>query len=273
MSIYRREIDTQCCNQWMQGIRTINGQYPDDNRDFDINAGDGIEVTPATGGITIAMKAPIAGPMRYIGTVGTGGTVASLPAADVLNTGWTYVAITAGSTPDDTPKSYAVGDMIISTGTEWTVVPAGDDPVVWSQITGKPTTVSGYGITDAYTKSEADALLNNKVSKNDGDQSMDGSLILDRNIIIPNITSSTLIRQLQMNGKDSNNDPLMLGALQIRRYGNRSRFRLLLNRYMDTPIGQSSIILDVYDTGRIYMGLENVVNGTNTNHVIVDSTP
>ena len=53
MSIYKREIDTQCCNAWMQGIRTINGQYPDDNRDFDINAGSGIRVEPATGGITI----------------------------------------------------------------------------------------------------------------------------------------------------------------------------------------------------------------------------
>lgn len=53
MSRYKREIDTQCCNAWMQGIRTINGQYPDDNRDFDINAGNGIRVEPATGGITI----------------------------------------------------------------------------------------------------------------------------------------------------------------------------------------------------------------------------
>lgn len=53
MSIYRREIDTQCCNQWMNGIRTINGQYPDDNRDFDINAGSGITIQPASGGITI----------------------------------------------------------------------------------------------------------------------------------------------------------------------------------------------------------------------------
>ena len=53
MSRYRREIDTQCCNAWMQGIRTINGQYPDDNRDFDINAGSGIRIEPATGGVTI----------------------------------------------------------------------------------------------------------------------------------------------------------------------------------------------------------------------------
>lgn len=57
MSIYRREIDAQCCNQWMNGIRTINGQYPDDNRDFDINAGSGIVIQPATGGITIINSA------------------------------------------------------------------------------------------------------------------------------------------------------------------------------------------------------------------------
>ena len=57
MSIYRREIDTQCCNQWMNGIRTINGQYPDDNRDFDINAGSGISIQPASGGITIINSA------------------------------------------------------------------------------------------------------------------------------------------------------------------------------------------------------------------------
>ena len=137
------------CDQWKKGIRTINNQYPDDNRDFDINAGDGIEITPATAGITIAVKAPLPGPMVYQGTVGTGGTVASLPAANVTNIGWTYVAVTAGTTPDDTPKSYAIGDMLVSNGEEWTVIPAGDDPVDWSQIQNKPTTLSGYGITDA----------------------------------------------------------------------------------------------------------------------------
>lgn len=41
----------------MNGIRTINGQYPDDNRDFDINAGSGITIQPATGGITIINSA------------------------------------------------------------------------------------------------------------------------------------------------------------------------------------------------------------------------
>lgn len=45
------------CKNWLKGIRTINGQYPDDNRDFDINAGNGIKITPATAGITITNDA------------------------------------------------------------------------------------------------------------------------------------------------------------------------------------------------------------------------
>ena len=54
MTCIRRNLDNQnCCDQWQKGIRTINGQYPDDNRDFDINAGKGIKITPATAGIDI----------------------------------------------------------------------------------------------------------------------------------------------------------------------------------------------------------------------------
>lgn len=54
MTRFRRDLDNSgCCNNWKNGIRTINGQYPDDNRDFDINAGAGILISPATGGITI----------------------------------------------------------------------------------------------------------------------------------------------------------------------------------------------------------------------------
>ena len=166
--IYRRDLDNQgCCNQWQHGIRTINNQYPDDNRDFDINAGDGIEITPATAGITIAVKAPLPGPMVYQGTVGTGGTVATLPAANVTNIGWTYVAITAGSTPDDTPKSYEIGDMLVSNGEEWTVIPAGDDPVLWSDIQNKPTTLSGYGITDAVDIGSAQTITGAKTFNSD----------------------------------------------------------------------------------------------------------
>ena len=57
MSRYKREIDTQCCNAWMQGIRTINGQYPDDNRNLTLTAGAGISITPETAGLRITNTA------------------------------------------------------------------------------------------------------------------------------------------------------------------------------------------------------------------------
>ena len=42
-----------CCDSWKKGIRTINGQYPDDNREFGIVEGAGILITPVTAGIKI----------------------------------------------------------------------------------------------------------------------------------------------------------------------------------------------------------------------------
>lgn len=153
-----------CCKP--RDIRTINTMNPDDSGNFTVNAGDGIEVQTTTNGIQVSVKAPLPGPMIYQGTVGTGGTIASLPAANVTNIGWTYVAITAGTTPDATPKSYEIGDMLVSNGEEWTVIPAGDDPVDWSQIQNKPTTVSGYGITDAI-KTSGDQSISGKLSASD----------------------------------------------------------------------------------------------------------
>lgn len=160
MKICEAGRDPCGCNNWAKGIRTINGQYPDDNRDFDINAGDGIEVTPATGGITIAMKAPISGPMIYRGTVGTGGTIATLPDANVENSGWVYVAVTAGSTPDDTPVSYNVGDLLISNGQEWTVVPAGDDPYVTLDTAQ---TITGQKTLDVPSIATAEIIKNTRI--------------------------------------------------------------------------------------------------------------
>ena len=44
----------------------------------------------------------------------------------------------------------------------------GNIDVSWPAITGKPTTVSGYGITDAYTESEIDAQMATKMDKSGG---------------------------------------------------------------------------------------------------------
>ena len=65
-------------------------------------------------------------PMVFKGTVGTGGTVewANLPSATSSNTGYTYKVITDHTTA---PVCEA-GDVIVSDGTAWVVIPAGDEP-------------------------------------------------------------------------------------------------------------------------------------------------
>lgn len=81
-------------------------------------------------------------PMVFKGTVGTGGTVewADLPAASSSNVGFTYKVITDHST---SPVCEA-GDTIVSDGTDWVVIPSGDEPG------GTVTQVSaGVGLTTA----------------------------------------------------------------------------------------------------------------------------
>lgn len=65
-------------------------------------------------------------PMVFKGTVGTGGTVewADLPSATSSNIGYTYKVITDHATA---PICEA-GDVIVSDGTNWVVIPAGDEP-------------------------------------------------------------------------------------------------------------------------------------------------
>ena len=62
-------------------------------------------------------------PMIFKGSVGTGGTITSLPTAAASNEGWTYKVITALSSP-----AAKVGDTVISNGSSWVVIPSGDEP-------------------------------------------------------------------------------------------------------------------------------------------------
>ena len=68
-------------------------------------------------------------PMVFKGSVGTSGTVtwANLPAAAAANEGFTYKVITAHTAETGKPAA-EVGDTIISTGSEWVVIPSGDEP-------------------------------------------------------------------------------------------------------------------------------------------------
>ncbi len=81
-------------------------------------------------------------PMVFKGTVGTGGTIewANLPSATSSNVGHTYKVITDHATA---PVCEA-GDVIVSDGSAWVVIPAGDEPG------GSVTNVAaGVGLTTA----------------------------------------------------------------------------------------------------------------------------
>ena len=95
-------------------------------------------------------------PMVFKGSVGTGGTVtwANLPSAASTNVGWTYKVIT-DHTADTKAPTCKVGDTIISTGSEWAVIPSGDEPsgTVTSVGVSVPTglSVSGTPVTSSGT--------------------------------------------------------------------------------------------------------------------------
>ena len=98
---------------------------------------------PTSGAVKTYVDNAIAGmpePMLFKGSVGTGGTVtwANLPTAATSNEGWTYKVITAHTAETGKPAA-KVGDTIISTGSEWVVIPSGDEP---------SGTVTSVGITN-----------------------------------------------------------------------------------------------------------------------------
>lgn len=68
--------------------------------------------------------------MIFKGTLGTGGTISSLPTASASNAGWMYKVITAGTYAGQSAK---VGDSFVcaKTGTssyQWVYIPSGDEP-------------------------------------------------------------------------------------------------------------------------------------------------
>lgn len=88
-----------------------------------VTAGD---TKPVTADAVATAISNLPEPMVFKGTVGTGGTVewANLPSPSSSNIGHTYKVITDHST---TPVCEAV-DVIVSDGTDWVVIPAGDEP-------------------------------------------------------------------------------------------------------------------------------------------------
>ena len=97
-------------------------------------------------------------PMVFKGTLGTNGTITSLPSASASNEGFTYKVITDGTYASQTAK---VGDVFISNGEKWTLVPSGDEPsgtvtnvATGTGLTGGPITTSGTITVDFATVQE-----------------------------------------------------------------------------------------------------------------------
>lgn len=97
-------------------------------------------------------------PMIFKGTLGTSGTITSLPTAAASNEGYTYKVITAGTYASQSAK---IGDVFISNGSSWNLIPSGDEPsgtvtniATGTGLTGGPITSSGT-ISHADTSSQA----------------------------------------------------------------------------------------------------------------------
>lgn len=87
-------------------------------------------------------------PIIFKGSLGVDGTITSLPTAAEENEGFEYKVITAGTYDS---QAADIGDLFISTGTEWVRIPSGDEPggtVTSVAVTaGAGLTVSGSPIT------------------------------------------------------------------------------------------------------------------------------
>lgn len=109
-------------------------------------------------------------PMIFKGSLGTGGTVTTLPVASEANKGFTYKVITAGTYQGTVAK---IGDTFISDGSTWVLIPSGDEPSgtvtnVAVSSTDSSITVSGSPITSSGTINlavNADSALSNSSTK------------------------------------------------------------------------------------------------------------
>lgn len=96
-------------------------------------------------------------PMIFKGSLGTTGTITSLPTASSSNKGFTYKVIEDGEYASQSAK---VGDTFISDGSSWILIPSGDEPsgtvtsiATGNGLTGGPITSSGTISLSAATES------------------------------------------------------------------------------------------------------------------------
>lgn len=113
-----------------------------------VKIGDGITVTDGTISVTAA-NLGLSSAMLFKGSLGTNGTITDLPVASADNQGYTYKVITA-NTYTNTSGPAKVGDIFVSDGSQWVLIPSGDEPsgtvtsiATGSGLTGGPITSTG----------------------------------------------------------------------------------------------------------------------------------
>ena len=85
--------------------------------------------------------ANVSSPLAYKGTLGTGGTISTLPAASASNKGFAYVVITAGTYQG---VVCAVSDVIASNGTAWDKIPQANSAETLPITTGSAVNTKEY---------------------------------------------------------------------------------------------------------------------------------
>ena len=63
-------------------------------------------------------------PMVFKGSLGTGGTISTLPTASSENEGYVYIVITDGTYAGQVAKA---GDTFVSDGSAWVLIPSADE--------------------------------------------------------------------------------------------------------------------------------------------------
>lgn len=90
--------------------------------------------------------------------IGTVGTTNKKPSGSSITKASASASWVIGST--DESNEVKANDYYIYDGTNgWTLVSSTVRTYTWSEIANKPTSISGFGITDAYTKTEVDSLI------------------------------------------------------------------------------------------------------------------
>ena len=139
-----------------------------------------------------AALASLPTPMVFKGSLGTGGTITTLPTASASNNGHSYKVITNGTYAGVSAKA---GDMFISDGTQWVYIPSADEPsgtVTSIGITnGGGLSVSGSPITTSGTITISHADTSSQASVNNSGRTYIQDITLDTYGHVTGITSAT----------------------------------------------------------------------------------